>query len=165
MDPARATTGPLRPSGNIKRPRPQGTGAPASHPRGTTLLSVTAHSVRYGPSSFGVDDTRALLTVGESDQAYWTAGRRWCRPAFGWRLWEDFQRVFRIRLPPPWPDSLNVPPRLLVPFTAFHYATFSGIAQDSGVAMSAVPVSALYRKTKKTANWRPGARALLSMAR
>jgi len=46
------------------------------------------------------DDTRALLTVGESDQAYWSAGHGRYLPTFGWRLQEDFQRVSRIRLSP-----------------------------------------------------------------
>jgi hypothetical protein len=77
--------------------------------------------------------------------------------AFGWRLWEDFRRVFRIRLPPHWPDSLNVPPRLLVPFTAFHYAANPEIAQDSGIALSACLVYGIIpqkEKNGKLAPWR-----------
>jgi hypothetical protein len=66
-------------NGIEKRSRPQGTRAPTGHPRGTTLLSVTAHLARYGPfvetaKTLVVlptqDDTHALLTVGESDQVY-----------------------------------------------------------------------------------------------
>jgi hypothetical protein len=63
--------------------------------------------------------------VSESGQAYWPAGCRSTLADVRLAAPGGFSAGFRYPAFTTGPDSLHVPPRLLVPFAAFHYARAS----------------------------------------
>jgi hypothetical protein len=90
------------------------------------------------------------------------------RLTFGWRLGEDVQRVFRIRLSARGPDSLEGLPRLLVPVTAFWslQASLTGRAprRESSAGRPSWSLL-LYSKTQKSASVRCDGKPATTFAR